>query len=257
MKRILAFLALALVVFFGGAAAAQTRTQYAGQPYTQAGTPLLAFAHQNLGDLKVGETAISRFDYNPATFPAGFSAYETWPTRFTGGVRSWSSVQWNRYYGWGTSPSAPLAPVRLADIGTLAVDYDAVITGDANLLLDWFLTDAPNDMSTVRAEIEVLPNPSASARAWAKAGVSLGPVGPWTASYMSFGSATIFYLVPTVGVRNKGQIDMRATMLWLAEKTRLIDGSDYLNGFGFGVEAVSGTSTTTIRDMRVTFARKP
>lgn len=233
--------------------------QQAGQPYTLKGTPLLGFSHQNTGDLKPGEKAVSNFDYDPASFPNGTVFHEEWPTRFTGGVRGWSSIQWNRYYGSGTTPSAPVPSVRLTDIKALTMDYNATISGDGNMLLDWFLTAKPNDMSTVVAEFEVLPNPSASGAWWANkisGAIPVGIIGPWTVTRRQSGSATIFFFVPTNGVRNKGQIDLRASMLWAAEKTKLINGEHYLNGLGFGIEPVAGKSSMTIRDMLVTYARK-
>jgi lysophospholipase L1-like esterase len=232
----------------------------------QGGAWTLFLNPYNKATLDGGLTGSDSALVQAAQFPNNTTISWTWPTRTPGIPIGYNQICYGDYFN--TVAAAPITPSQINAINALttAINFSHS-TSPSNshvVILDWFLTDAPNAHGAGhhKAEIEMaLTAPSyfqgyVSAIGGGIAGAQLGTV---TLSGIQFtaarddtansGAYPDFVFMPTDLADHTGVvIDINAVHQWLISKGQ-INGGWYYNGHAFGVEPTSGTGSITVSSM--------
>lgn len=193
-------------------------------------------------------------DYDPsALFPVNIR--EVWPAR-DWGVRGFPAYQWNGYYGSGTPLAKRLPSTEITDLDVLTVTWDTAISGNANGLINLFLTKAANSMpegSERAMEVMLFTNPSASARSWSRQGELVAKWSGWS-MYERRDDWLKFCILPDK-VKDAGSYDLKGSLKSLVGEGRLSPDL-WFNGLAVGMEPVGGVCNMLIRSVKVAYAAK-
>lgn len=179
------------------------------------------------------------------------------PIPNNGRPRGYPSIRHGNYEN-GLPPVA--APARrISDMKCLeydyALDYHALVGGDANILFDSFLLRDPNDSKSKAFELGVMPLPASGTERHAQtSGADLGRF------YNRFGRAWDMRLMvaknylmafPLDGPALSATIDQLEIYRWAIGRN-IITGELYYPGMALGLEPIGGTTQLVVDAWAVT-----
>jgi hypothetical protein len=233
----------------------QDEELYTKGPYIAYAAPWSAKATK----LVAGKDFVNTIAIHEASFPAQTKLAWHWPldTSKKTGVRGYNTLSYGNYDGG--VPEQAVKPLRVSDIrsGWQQFDWDYdLITGDFNLLAEFYLTRTPGAAKAKTVEVGFMLHVPDATRAWIGTNP---PLATWRDAFGTDWTVTrnqgpgIDYMIflPASGADLlKGRLDVKGA---LAELRRLgvITGDEWLNGVAFGAEPISGSGAVTVTDWKV------
>lgn len=176
------------------------------------------------------------------------------PIANKGRVRGYPSIRHGVYEN-GT-PQVAIKPRRIRDLTVMqydfALDYRALIGGDANVLFDSFLLRDPKDSKSKAFELGVIPLPALGTPLHAqKNGEDMGTFydrfgRAWRMSMFRKADGGLYLMpLPVYGSFLAGEIDPLEMYRWAIGRG-IITGDLWYTGMALGLEPIGGTTQMRI-----------
>lgn len=191
--------------------------------------------------------------------PSKFSISFKYPKACPSGVWGFPARQFGA--GMGCKPQTPWPARQVKNMGGVVQHFDLTVerkSGDFNILAETFAVASPTDETKGSLEIgfQLWPNPSLSAYAFTKdkrfKGTGKGYFTDadgvrWLAQWMlppKDGAPRYLMFIPDKAVLS-GTLHIGDALAFL-RKAKLLTGEEWIRGWWFGVEPVSGEATVRV-----------